>query len=379
MKRNCSVLVCVLVSALAFSCQQSSVVRKSSSETASADVLPPTSSSAVRPWIYAPKVANEVSFMTFNVENLFDTEQDANRDDYTFLPLSLKQTQAHRDHCNTIKVERFRDECLNKDWNEEFLDAKMKNLSQVILDLDGGIGPDVLLMAEVENIHVLNQLNQKYLQKAHYQTAVLIEGFDERGIDTALLSRFPVKGKPVLHRIPFDASKIPERNSKLNTRGILEVTLVTPNKHDVTVFVGHLPAQGNPTEMRKQATEFLLTLLKTKKNMVIAGGDFNITKSEEQEYGYFKNIINQGYQVSHFYGCPGCEGTHNYQQSWSFLDVLIFPKNLSTYGFTASPDRIDVVHYNPIHLFREKFPKYFDPKTLTGASDHFPLYLRLKE
>ncbi len=332
------------------------------------------------PWAFEAKKTDELSVMTFNVENLFDTEQDADREDYTYLPLSLKQTKAHRDHCRQMKVPRFKEECLTQDWNDEFLDSKMKNLSEVILDLDGGIGPDILMLQEVENINVLTQLNRKFLQKANYQTIVLLEGFDERGIYTALLSRFPIKGKATIHKIPFDLKKIGESDPKMaNTRGILEVTLITPKKKNVTVFVAHLPSQSNPTIMRQQATEFILSLMKKTSGFSVAGGDLNVTKTEEEENGYFKKFNENGFEVSHFFGCPGCEGTYNYKKSWSFLDVLIFPKDFSKFGFSIKPEHIDVVRYNPNYLYRDKYPKYFNSKDLTGASDHFPLYLRMSE
>ena len=382
--RSNTLIIVALFTALGLfsSCQQNQPAPQSlSSSPRSAGKPEETALTAGKtPLAFTEKKPGEISLMAFNVENLFDTEQDADREDYTYLPLSLKQNKSHRAHCNTMSVPKYREECLSLDWNDEFLDAKMKNLSQVVLDLDGGIGPDVLLLEEVENIKVLTQWNQHHLKKAGYKTVVLLEGFDERGIDTALLSRFPMQGKPIIHRIPFDLKKIGETDErKTGTRGILEVTLMTPKNKAVTVFVGHLPSQSNPTGMRKQATEFLLSLMQKKSNFVVAGGDFNITKSEEEENGYLKNFMNNGFEVSHFYGCPGCEGTHNYKKSWSFLDVLIFSKNMDRYGIKVEPQQIDVIRYNPQHLYRGKYPRYFDTKDLTGASDHFPIYMRATE
>lgn len=371
-----------LSGALFSSCQQNQTVQglTASPRPTKTEDAQATSASGKVPAALTPKQVGEISFMAFNVENLFDTEQDSDREDYTYLPLSLKQNKAHRDHCKTMNVPKYREECLTLDWNDEYLEAKMKNLSQVVLDLDGGIGPDVLLLEEVENIKVLTQWNQHHLQKAGYKTVVLLEGFDERGIDTALLSRFPIQGKPIIHRIPFDLKKIGETDErKTGTRGILEVTLKTPKNKAVTVFVVHLPSQGNPTGMRKQATEFLLSLMQKKSNFVVAGGDFNIIKTEEEENGYFKNFMNNGFEVSHFYGCPGCEGTHNYKKSWSFLDALVFSKNMDRYGIKIEPQQIDVIRYNPQHLYRGKYPRYFDMKDSTGASDHFPIYMRATE
>ncbi len=376
------ILALFLLATLLGSCQQNQTVQNLTASPRTTEKTDDSSPAGPKkaPLAFTEKKAGEISFMAFNVENLFDTEQDPDREDYTYLPLSLKQNKTHRDHCKTMNVPKYREECLTLDWNDEFLEAKMKNLSQVVLDLDGGIGPDVLLLEEVENLKVLNQWNNNHLKKAAYKTVVLLEGFDERGIDTALLSRFPLKGKPIIHRVPFDLKKIGETDEKKSgTRGILEVSLTTPKNRTLTVFVVHLPSQGNPTGMRKQATDFLLSLMKKKSNFVVAGGDFNITKSEEEENGYFKNMMNNGFEVSHFFGCPGCEGTHSYKKSWSFLDALVFSKDMDRLGIKVEPQQIDVIRYNPQHLYREKYPRYFETKDLTGASDHFPIYLRATE
>ena len=53
-----------------------------------------------------------VSLMTYNVENLFDTVHDEGKDDYAYLPLSVKQ--AHPEYlatCTKIDVAAWRKEC----------------------------------------------------------------------------------------------------------------------------------------------------------------------------------------------------------------------------------------------------------------------------
>ncbi|NND47126.1 MAG: hypothetical protein HKN55_05635, partial [Woeseiaceae bacterium] len=62
-----------------------------------------------------------VTVMTFNVENLFDNIDDPAKDDKAYLPLAAKQTAAHREACNEIEVDRWRDECLHLDWNDDVL------------------------------------------------------------------------------------------------------------------------------------------------------------------------------------------------------------------------------------------------------------------
>ncbi|MCH2100039.1 MAG: hypothetical protein MK142_16780, partial [Pseudomonadales bacterium] len=46
-----------------------------------------------------PGAAEPIRIMTFNVENLFDTTHDEGKNDETYLPLSVKQSDAHRAKC----------------------------------------------------------------------------------------------------------------------------------------------------------------------------------------------------------------------------------------------------------------------------------------
>jgi len=55
--------------------------------------------------------AENVSVMTFNVENLFDNKDDPERVDETYIALKDKQTAKHLDGCNLIEVKSWRDSC----------------------------------------------------------------------------------------------------------------------------------------------------------------------------------------------------------------------------------------------------------------------------
>ena len=69
---------------------------------------------------------DRVSLMAFNVENLFDTVDAAGKDDATYLPIAQKQSQQHIAGCNEIEVDRWRDQCLNWDWNDQVLETKLR-------------------------------------------------------------------------------------------------------------------------------------------------------------------------------------------------------------------------------------------------------------
>ncbi|MEK2645874.1 endonuclease/exonuclease/phosphatase family protein [Bdellovibrio sp. BCCA] len=337
-------------------------------------------------WDLPPKADNEVSVMSFNVENLFDTVHDEDRNDYAYLPYMVKKTNPkYQQACKEINADNsYRlNECLSTDWNDAQLDQKLKNLSEVVLNVDTN-GPDVLMLIEVENINVLNIWNKNYLQKAGYQTVVLIEGPDKRGIDVGFMSRFPLVGKPVLHPIPWKPKNEEDKKWMEQSRNVLEVTVKAPNGDPLTFLVAHFPSQANPTYWRQQAAEFVTKLIKEKgpNTMVMAGGDLNISAEEEDKEHIFRDILAKGGAVSHFVGCKECPGTHNYRKSWSFLDAHIYGPALLAEGagsYQMEPNTIDVIRYNDVHLKKGKYPKRWDYDKLEGVSDHFPLYVRLKQ
>lgn len=47
------------------------------------------------------------TIMTFNAQNLFDTKDDAGKDDKAYLPLELKQNEEHQRSCSNINVKAY--------------------------------------------------------------------------------------------------------------------------------------------------------------------------------------------------------------------------------------------------------------------------------
>lgn len=325
------------------------------------------------------KAADEISVMTFNVENMFDNVHDKGTEDYTYLPRTQKGSAEVGEFCMKVKSKFYRDECNFKDWNDEVVAFKLSQVGKTIKYIDAGRGPDIILMAEVENMNILNQLVDTQLQGLGYQTRVLIEGPDLRGIDPAILSKFPLKGKPILHIIPYKDDNPEQLKYAKRSRGVIEATVILPNKKELTLMSVHFPSQANPTEWRKQAIEFLkakITEYEKKGRAVIAGGDMNITATEEGRNGYFSKILSQAGPVSHLVGCDHCKGSHNYKGEWSFLDVMVYSNALSKVGLTLIPESIQVVKTPDNSL--NGSPLRFDEDNKVGVADHFPLYSRLK-
>ena len=62
--------------------------------------------------------AKTFTVMTFNVENMFDNLDDPNKEDETYLSVSMKTSKMHINNCNKMRYQRWRDDCLQMDWND---------------------------------------------------------------------------------------------------------------------------------------------------------------------------------------------------------------------------------------------------------------------
>ncbi len=320
------------------------------------------------------KEAGEISVMSFNVENMFDNIKNDGVNDYTYLPKKLKNTAEVKAYCKTVTSSFYRSECFNKDWSDAAVKLKINQVAKVITYADGGKGPDNLLLSEVENENILKMLVNGPLKGLGYQTVAILKGPDTRGINTAFISKFPMVGKPILHIIPFS-----DPGGK-RSRGILETT-VKINKKNVTFLSVHFPSQGNPTGQRRDAVEYMKKIMleiQSQGRAVIAGGDFNIIDEEEVDYGYFGKTLSEAGAVSHIVGCKNCQGTYNHKGQWSFLDALVYSHNLpQAAGLELIPESIEVIK-SPVQTKPNGTPIRFDENERKGASDHFPIYSRLR-
>jgi endonuclease/exonuclease/phosphatase family metal-dependent hydrolase/endonuclease YncB( thermonuclease family) len=310
-----------------------------------------------------------ISIMTFNVENLFDTEHDPGKDDYAYLPLSKKNTKEHKSICRNEK--RGKRNCFEMDWSESVLKEKMKRLAGTILSANKGNGADIIILQEVENFSVLDRLRREYLAKRGYSTIVLIEGDDFRGIDVAFLSKLPLYGKPKLHKIPF--------SERASSRGILQAVFILPDGKKLYTLGLHFPSQSNPVKFRIEAFQHLNKIRSSLPDdaIVVAGGDCNVTSTEDKE----KNLFNRhtiNWLVSHKIGKMKYKGSTYYPRikTWSFFDILLFSRNLSPAGkasWKVVPESIKISNSYSYQVNREGTPMRYKSPSYKGVSDHWPV------
>jgi endonuclease/exonuclease/phosphatase family metal-dependent hydrolase len=376
----------------------------------------------------------EVTVMTFNVENLFDNTHDyivdgkkvshaefeessssrkSEKNDFTYLPVSKKRSQRHKDICAKVPRKSWRDQCLYWDWNDWVLHTKMVRISETILQMNGGKGPDILFLQEVENADVIETLRKKYLKDSGYGKVELIEGRDKRGIDVAILTRLKVlQGSGSSSRLFDTWFDRPEgmTHEKFihalgDVRGIMRTIVELPDGSPLTLLAVHFPAQHIPQSFRYQQADHLRLVLNrnTDKGFVIASGDFNISGSEDEEVGMYDYLAGKedgspDWLVSHQTGCSGCNGTYfsSWQgnDEWSFLDAFLYTPSLQKTAGKAwyvETDSIRVANsykrQNILHgdmkvpnRFRlsAKYGGHPKQETITGVSDHWPLVMKLR-
>ena len=320
-----------------------------------------------------------VTIMTFNVENLFDNVDDPDKDDRDYLPIEHKQNAAHLAACMEVEVESWRNRCLTIDWNDAIIERKLKVIADTILQVDGGRGPDILALQEVENIEILERLRTGYLTGANYLPGVLVEGWDTRGIDVAFLARLPVHDEPQLHEIKFD-QEFADRHG--DTRGILQADFVLPDGSLLTGFSVHFPAPFHPTPMRVSAYERLNELVDALPDdrAVFAAGDFNTTSIDDRDNNILDRFARPFWTVSNDL-CTGCKGTAYYSvdDTWSYLDMILWKPCCGAHATWQ-------LRENPVWIANETdqqrkpdgTPMRFKLPEGTGVSDHWPVVLRLE-
>ena len=311
--------------------------------------------------------ASKFTVMTFNVENLFDNLDDPQKEDETYLPSSMKTSKIHIDQCNKIEVFKWRDDCLNMDWNDEVIEYKLNILAETILSYEKH-GPDVIGFQEVENENILKQLFNK-LKNHGYKFYALVEGNDDRGIDNAFISKYEILNSK-LHQIEFTGGS---KDQIGDTRPILESVFIIKDK-EVSIYNVHFPAPYNPLFMRKDAFATLDKLASNNEKIAIALGDFNVTSAENAKEKLYENI-HKTWFVSHLDQCAECKGTNYYYRDdrWSFLDAIMLKRESSAKFVENSVEIIKV----DAQTRDDGSPIRFNSKGLYGVSDHFPVVVKI--
>ena len=302
--------------------------------------------------------AQRLTFVEYNVENIFDTRHDEGKQDEEFLPDATRQ------------------------WTEKRYWKKLDRIGQSILSTsDDGI-PDLVALCEVENDQALTDLTKRsLLRKAGYEY-VMTQSPDARGVDVALMYS------------PFTFGLIRSYGLRVDTilgmkptRDILYACGALQSGDTLHVFVVHAPSRHGGEKasrpFRMQAANRLLQSVDsiraiTPDAKILISGDFNDYHDSPAVQHIARHDLKNISKEAR--GSYGVKGTYRYKGEWNSLDHIL----VSSYIY----NKVDTVFiHSPKFLLEEdKFYGGFMPRRTykgmkfqkKGFSDHLPLVARLR-
>jgi len=317
---------------------------------------------------------NTIAF--YNLENLFDTENDP-------LTYDDDRTPDGKDH-----------------WTEEIYQDKLKNMAKVMAEIGADVSgntPTIIGVCETENRKVLEDLvNQETLVEQDYGI-IQFDSPDRRGIDVALLYKKKLftpthyKAKELLIYDDNDKSKRVFTRDQLVVGGMLD-------GEKIHLIVNHWPSRSGgekrsrskrikAAKLNRQIIDSIFSDEPYAK--IITMGDFNddptspsvkdhLNAQRESNGMQMRELFNpmedlakQGY------------GSLAYRDSWNLFDQIIISTELTKKDF-SSYRFYKAGIYNKTYLVNahgryKGYPyRSFASGSYTGGySDHFPVYIYL--
>ncbi|MEM8999090.1 MAG: endonuclease/exonuclease/phosphatase family protein [Bacteroidota bacterium] len=301
----------------------------------------------------------------YNLENFFDTKDDPDTLDDDFTPTG------------------------SRGWSKKKLTKKTNKLAKAIRhigDDETQKHPILIGIAEVENSAVIELLFQTEQLEAINYGYVHFESPDERGIDTALIydkDHFTVLGSQTIPLLIDNGN-----GGRDMTRDILYVQGKL-NKEEVHVFVNHWPSRRDGEDetryKRVKAAEVVLAniaAIQRPNSNVIVMGDFNDDPSSES----IQKLTASGFLFNPMQRLlTPDQGSANYKGKWGLFDQILISHTFLNYEKgTHSFKKAGI--FSPRFLKEWKgrykgnpFRTFVGKKYLGGYSDHFPVYIIVKQ
>ena len=312
----------------------------------------------------------------YNVENLFDTINDVNKNDEASPIMEIKFNRS------------------------EIYNKKVNNMARVIADIGTDLvkkSPSIVGLCEVENRNVIEDLlKDKNLKDKNYEI-IHYDSPDERGIDVAMIYNedvFKITSTKSHELIIYD-NKSSKRNytrDQLVVSGLLEGELIH-------LIVNHWPSRSGGEERsragRMAAAELNKKIIdslqgKYKDAKIITMGDFNDDPHDDS----MKKILNakkhiKDVEANGIYNpmetilSDQGIGTNAYRDVWQLFDQILVSKpflnkNYNSYQFYKAGV------FNKSYLINKSgrykgYPfRSFSWGSFTGGySDHLPPYIYL--
>jgi endonuclease/exonuclease/phosphatase family metal-dependent hydrolase len=308
--------------------------------------------------------AGDYLFCFWNVENLFDDKDD-----------------------NRRRPDKDFDEWFAQ--NPKVRREKYDHLSQALVEMNDGKGPDILAVAEVESARaaelLAEALNARLKDPSlHYGPPIVKEVAGGRHICTAILTRLPAER---------DKTQLLGRRLRI-LEGHLEV-----NGHELVILATHWTSRVSDEEGegRDKYADICFGRYRgmhtgnPQVDLLICG-DFNDTPDDDSVKDHLHAtgdraaVRRDGHPPLLLDLMAGKDpeqfGTHNYRNKWFIFDhIVVSPGMLDAHGWSCDPDSVKTVNSLARPGDRQRRPWRFGTehdKFERGYSDHFPVTVRLR-
>ena len=305
--------------------------------------------------------------MFYNTENFFDCRHDTLKNDYEFLPHSMRA------------------------WHEGRYKRKLYHTAQVIAAVGEWDAPALVGLCEVENEKVMNDLVKYSPLKEYRYQYVMTDSPDERGIDVALMwqrDRFRL-----LYHRPIRIHW--KEGGRKPTRDLLHVVGRISTGDSLDVFVCHMPSRSGGEKESEPARLFTASVLKHAVDSLYAirlhpniliMGDFNDYPENSSIAGVLAAGVPRdpvdAHRLYNLMADKGTEiGTYNYKGEWGILDHFLVSGFLlqHTGGLHTGNRNAHICDFpflleeNPAYGGKKPFRTYYGMRYTGGFSDHLPI------
>ncbi len=315
-------------------------------------------------------------FCFWNVENLFDDEEDG-----------------HASSGDQRMEDWYRDQ-------PQDLQLKLKKLTEGILKLNNGKGPDILALCEVENPRAAellrqalnDQLEDESLDYKHLLMKEVKGNLFVRNVAPVILTRLPVvKDRTKLLDYPY---RIMEGRIKNGDREL--IIIVSHWRSRIVYKKGDDGEESRIKYANKIYGRFKEIYKNNPKIDLLVCGDFNDNPDDPSVTNHLRatgdqNLVMQGgsdpYLFNLFAGKNRKEfGTHYHKEKgqlpWHIFDqIVVSPGMLDNEGWSCDPNSVrtfQALHEPQDSLRRPwSFGSRTDDPKKRGYSDHFPVTVTL--
>jgi len=303
----------------------------------------------------------QLEFMFYNVENLFDCENDSLTKDDEFTVFGARK------------------------WNNYKLDKKIKMLSRAILASNDWKPPAVIALCEIENKKVLELLIKESLLKAYNYGIIHKDSKDLRGIDVAV----------IYDTLRIQAEFIKYYSINLSGRPSRDIlyTKFIYREDSFHLLVNHWPSRYSGTLQSESSRLLACMKLKSVCDSVFTGndmakliimGDFNDNPNDKSLTELCDMSKSSGERFLFNLMRDTKQGTHKFHGIWNIFDQIIISKVLLD---SLESDLIVRSSVSQVKFLFESDEKYLGVKPFRtfrgfkyngGYSDHLPILLTLR-